>query len=169
MGLRLILTRHAKSSWGDPLLEDVDRSLNTRGQRDAVLIAQWLVAQQYMPDQALISAARRTQEAWSLIEGSAQITAAETTVYEGLYLASSDQILRHLRQANAPTVILVAHNPGIGDFAARFATKASPHVDFAQYPTCATTVFEVDANAWSDVRFGANPILDFCVPRDLRP
>ena len=32
---RLILARHAKSSWGEPGLADYDRSLNKRGKRDA--------------------------------------------------------------------------------------------------------------------------------------
>ena len=31
----LLLARHAKSDWGDPLLADHDRTLNPRGTRDA--------------------------------------------------------------------------------------------------------------------------------------
>ena len=31
MTMRLILTRHAKSDWGDPMLDDHDRPLNARG------------------------------------------------------------------------------------------------------------------------------------------
>ncbi|MGR3409824.1 MAG: SixA phosphatase family protein, partial [Paracoccus sp. (in: a-proteobacteria)] len=32
---RLILTRHAKSAWDDPTLDDHDRPLNDRGRRSA--------------------------------------------------------------------------------------------------------------------------------------
>ena len=35
MTLRLILTRHAKSSWDDPLIDDHDRPLNPRGAKAA--------------------------------------------------------------------------------------------------------------------------------------
>jgi phosphohistidine phosphatase len=167
MSLRLILTRHAKSSWNDPLLDDVDRTLNKRGQADAQRIGYWLASKGYHPKQALVSAARRTQETWSVIQSTANFDTTDSTADQGLYLASSDRIMQKLRQANADTVILIAHNPGIGDFAARFAKAAPSHPDFARYPTCATTVFDVAAYKWADVRFGTNTVLDFYIPRDL--
>ena len=39
MRTRLIVMRHAKSSWSDPSLDDHDRPLNKRGRRDAPRIA----------------------------------------------------------------------------------------------------------------------------------
>lgn len=167
MGLRLILTRHAKSSWDNPLLDDIDRSLNTRGQRDSDRVGHWLSAKGYRPAQAVVSAARRTQETWSRIQDAALLGGTECSLHEGLYLASSDRILQQLHGARGQTVILIAHNPGIGDFAARFAATPPAHADFARYPTCATTVFDVAADSWSQVRFGENTVLDFCIPRDL--
>ncbi len=38
----LTLVRHAKSSWGEPSLSDIDRPLNERGLRDAPRMAEWL-------------------------------------------------------------------------------------------------------------------------------
>ena len=69
MALRLILTRHAKSGWGDPLLSDEARPLNARGHADASALGAWLKAQDYTPDQALVSSANRTQETFGLIQG----------------------------------------------------------------------------------------------------
>ncbi len=37
----LTLIRHAKSSWSDLSLDDFDRPLNERGNRDAPKMAQW--------------------------------------------------------------------------------------------------------------------------------
>ena len=42
MRTRLIVMRHAKSSWSDASLDDHDRPLNKRGRRDAPRIAQEL-------------------------------------------------------------------------------------------------------------------------------
>ena len=39
---QLILVRHAKSSWKDAGIEDHDRPLNKRGERDAPYMAQVL-------------------------------------------------------------------------------------------------------------------------------
>jgi phosphohistidine phosphatase len=42
MTKRLILTRHAKSAWDDPLMADHDRPLNERGKAAAADLGQWL-------------------------------------------------------------------------------------------------------------------------------
>ena len=41
---RLILTRHAKSSWDDPAMPDHDRPLNDRGRAAAVQLGVWLAS-----------------------------------------------------------------------------------------------------------------------------
>lgn len=166
MALRLILTRHAKSGWGDPLLSDEARPLNARGHADASALGAWLKAQDYTPDQALVSSANRTQETFGLIQGHVKAP-DKIDVLETLYLASSDQILKQLRRAQGSTVLLIAHNPGIAEFASRFAKTPAPHADFARYPTSATTVFDVVDEHWADVQFGAHEVIDFCVPKDV--
>jgi phosphohistidine phosphatase len=167
MGLRLVLVRHAKSSWRDPVAKDVERTLNARGRGDAINVGMWLNAQSYVPDQALVSAAIRTKETFALMQRSGSMR-IDTTISNALYLASSDQILCHLRQAHGKTVIVIAHNPGIGDFANRLAVCPAQHPDFARYPTCATTVFDIAADYWRDVKFGTNTITDFYIPKDLK-
>ena len=62
MTRRLILMRHAKSSWDNPFAEDHQRPLNGRGKRSAKAIGEWLRAQGYLPDQILSSSATRTRE-----------------------------------------------------------------------------------------------------------
>ena len=62
---RLILTRHAKSAWDDPRLEDFDRPLNRRGLRAALELGEWLHSRGYEPDQVLCSSAQRTRETWA--------------------------------------------------------------------------------------------------------
>ena len=58
---RLILTRHAKSSWDDPLTPDHDRPLNDRGKAAAADLGQWLASRGYIPDEVLCSDALRTR------------------------------------------------------------------------------------------------------------
>ncbi|MGR3493424.1 MAG: SixA phosphatase family protein, partial [Shimia sp.] len=47
---RLILMRHAKSSWDHPDLTDHDRPLNERGREAAVRVGGWLRDQGWLPD-----------------------------------------------------------------------------------------------------------------------
>ena len=67
-GKRLVLLRHAKSSWSNPLLRDHDRPLNKRGVRTAPEVGKWLADQGWAPDAVVSSTAARTLQTWGLIE-----------------------------------------------------------------------------------------------------
>ena len=56
---KLFLVRHAKSSWADPSLADLDRPLNKRGLRDAPFMAKLLKGRGVQPDRILSSPANR--------------------------------------------------------------------------------------------------------------
>lgn len=166
MTLRLILTRHAKSDWNNPLDTDHQRPLNLRGQRAAPLIGRWLAENGYLPQEALISDATRTRETWGFL--SAALPAPVPARFErALYLASPDVMLRCLGTAQAANVIMIGHNPGIATFAEMLLAAPVAHPGFARYPTCATLVAEFDAADWSGLRPGTGRALDFTVPREL--
>ena len=166
MTLRLILTRHAKSDWNNPLDTDHQRPLNPRGKRAAPLIGRWLVQKGYLPQEALISDATRTRETWALLD--AEFPASVPARFErALYLAGPDTMLRCLATAQARCVMMIGHNPGIAGFAEMLLATAVAHPGFARYPTCATLVAEFDADTWADLRPGTGRALDFIVPREL--
>ena len=58
----LILIRHAKSSWSNPLLEDFERPLNKRGERDAPFMAKILKQKEINPDLIISSPSKRTKD-----------------------------------------------------------------------------------------------------------
>ncbi|MGB0660913.1 MAG: SixA phosphatase family protein [Mangrovicoccus sp.] len=163
---RLILTRHAKSAWGDPSISDHDRSLNNRGREASPLVGAWLAEQGYVPDQVLCSTAMRTQETWALM---APVLAADLTpnLVADLYHASESTLLRVLQHATGQTVLVLSHNPGIGLFAQDIAQTAPDHPKFDQYPTAATLVVDFDIPSWQNLSPGTGQVQDFIVPRDL--
>ena len=64
MSRRLLLLRHAKSSWEHVGLGDHDRPLAARGRRAVGKLRRHLVALGTPPDLVLCSTARRTVETW---------------------------------------------------------------------------------------------------------
>lgn len=166
MALTLILTRHAKSDWDDPELRDHDRPLNPRGLSDAPKIGGWLRDNGHVPGQALVSSAIRAQETWAGIAPVLGQAVAMTTEPK-LYHAEAETILSHLRRAKAPVVMIVGHNPGIGEFAHRIVDEPAAHPRFIDYPTCATLVAEFPGEDWAAVDWWAGRVVDFIVPRDL--
>ncbi|MFV0334873.1 MAG: SixA phosphatase family protein [Tropicimonas sp.] len=159
---RLILLRHAKSSWVNPDLDDFDRPLNKRGKRSARELGKWLREAEHRPGQVLCSAARRARETW---EGLALEGAPE--LRQDLYNAPSEGLFDALRAAEAPVVMLIAHNPGIAAFAHEILAAPPDHARFADYPTGALLVADFPVGEWSEVRAATGRAVVFVIPQDL--
>lgn len=163
---RLILTRHAKSSWDDPLTPDHDRPLNERGKAAAADLGQWLASRDYVPGEVLCSDALRTRKTFSGIAPALPGTPV-LELKPALYHAGPDVMMAVLRHATADVVMMIGHNPGIAEFAARLVAHAPANADFARYPTGATLVADFDIETWSEVGFGSGVTVDFVIPREI--
>ena len=160
--MRLILIRHAKSSWDDPFQDDHARVLNKRGRDAARAIGTWMQTKGYAPDRVLVSDAARTRETADLILPCLECLPMVDLV-PSLYHAAPDTILDLLVRRTEACVAVIAHNPGIGMLARALTIKAPDHRRFDDYPTCATTVIDFKG----PVAAGTGTPVDFTVPRDL--
>jgi phosphohistidine phosphatase len=163
---RLILTRHAKSAWDDPLTPDHDRPLNDRGKAAAADLGQWLASRDYVPEEVLCSDALRTRKTFSGI-APALPGAPVLELKPALYHAGPDVMMAVLRHARADTVMMIGHNPGIADFAARLVAHPPHSTEFSRYPTGATLVVDFDVTDWGAVAFGSGVTVDFIVPSEI--
>jgi phosphohistidine phosphatase len=177
--IRLLVIRHAKSSWAEPAQRDLYRPLNERGRRSADAIGRWMQARGLVPGHALVSTATRTQETWRRIE--AVIGPVPTALVPDLYEAAPKTMLRVLRAApRVPLLALVGHQPGIGALAGQLlgavpdagsgpdeGWDAEAAGEFARYPTAATALIEFDAGLWSEVDWGKGRLAAFVLPRRL--
>lgn len=112
MSLRLVLMRHAKSSWKSEAANDHGRPLNRRGQRDAPRIGAALEARGWWPDVALVSDAARAQQTWALASEGRPEVAVRTE--HRLYLAGIAELRAALGalEGGAETALALGHNPG---------------------------------------------------------
>jgi phosphohistidine phosphatase len=145
---RLLLIRHAKSSWANPLQSDFDRPLNERGEHDAPIMGERLKKAGLIPDLMIASTAKRAAQTakhiareigydTDKIEWREELYHCIPSVFEELIYSVDDAI---------DTLAIIAHNPGISEFAAQLDnTKAIHHM-----PTCAMAGFETDIDRWSD-------------------
>jgi phosphohistidine phosphatase len=164
---RLILLRHAKSSWPDSV-PDTDRPLADRGIADATAAGPILegIAD---PDVVLCSPALRTRQTWRLV--SQALTDPPTPSFEAaIYGASAQELLELIRAvpADAGTVLVIGHEPTMSTTADLIAGSGSQAEDLAQlrrkYPTSGLAVFEVPSN-WAELD-AKNAVLEqFLIPR----
>lgn len=165
MTKRLILIRHAKSSWDNAALADHDRPLNKRGHGAAAELGQWLASRGYVPDEVISSDSTRTRETWEEI-AAALAAPPEPRFTPKLYQAAADTMLAVLRHATGGVVLMLGHNPGIAEFAHRLVARAPLHAEFQKYPTGATLVAEFPIEDWADLAWASGAADDFVVPRE---
>ena len=144
---RLILVRHAKSSWKNAALADSERPLSGRGKRDAPRMGARLAGLGLLPDIILASPARRARKTASLLTGEIPAAAGRILVDPALYEASAGVLLERVRALDETWqhVMLVGHNPGLTDLARHFSSE------IIGMPTCAIAEFTFDVKRWSGV------------------
>ena len=108
---RLIIMRHAKSSWVDSNLNDHDRPLNPRGRKDAPRIYQALMEMDWLPDTVFLSSSKRTTETLSLMNMDRNEVKIE--IKPSIYHASLEELIIQLEHIeNNETTMILGHNPG---------------------------------------------------------
>ena len=168
----LLLMRHAKSSWDQPELADVDRPLAARGQEAAPLIARHIKAQKWRPDLVLCSHAERVRETWQLM-APVLGRSIECRTLRAIYLGAPSRLLEALRRATdeVETLMLIGHNPGLGRLAVSLCgagpKKALARMQ-AKFPTAALAVIGFDVDHWREIAPGTGRLEAFVRPKDLR-
>jgi len=171
---RLILMRHAKSSWDDPALDDFERPLKNRGLRDAPMMGRWLAEQDLKPEKVLCSPALRARMTCELALD-ALGAAPPVEHIEQLYTFGSPRpLIDAIRKAGgaAETLMLVGHNEALHDLAlllARDGEKKPLKRLRKKFPTAAVAAFELDIDGWEQLSPAATGTLTHYIrPKDLR-
>lgn len=136
----LILVRHAKSDWGSPQLDDHDRPLNARGVRDAPAMAERLAETGVAIDAILASTALRART--TAAHFGARF-ALDPELSPELYGASPKALLSAATARAVPSVMIVAHDPGLTMLAAGLSAGGIGHM-----PTCGVAVFRWQTPEW---------------------
>lgn len=152
--LRLMLFRHAKADRPEGVA-DHDRPLAPRGRRQSEAMGKYMAAHGLVPDLAVVSTARRTQDTWQIalpaFKGPiAQIN--EPRIYE----STVDDLLKVIRETSDDqrVVVLVGHNPGMAQLAQCLISgghsRAVGRIE-REYPTAALAVIDFKCASWAQV------------------
>jgi phosphohistidine phosphatase len=163
---RLLLIRHAKAAAGS---NDSERPLAERGIRDAEAIGAWLVQAGLLPDQVLVSTARRARQTWERARA-ALASSPEPTVEPRIYDNDPESLLAAIRDVReeVQTLALVGHNPSIAELADLLddgdPDPGARHGLDAGFKTGGVALFVVDA-PFSLIAPGRARLSSFTVPR----
>ncbi|KAK8646363.1 hypothetical protein V6N13_120152 [Hibiscus sabdariffa] len=151
---RLILLRHAKSSWQHPALRDHDRPLSKSGRADAVAVSQKLQRMGWIPQLILSSDAVRTRETLQIMQEQVRgFLEAEVHFISSFYsIAAMDgQTAEHLQRTICQyssdgilTIMCMGHNRGWEEAASMF-TGAS-----VELKACNAALLEAPGKSWEE-------------------
>lgn len=144
---KLLLYRHAKSSWDDPLLHDHQRPLAHRGLRDAPFMAQKLKKKGISPDFILSSDAARAKATALITAENLHFPKGKIEFTPGLYHASARSILSLIRDTDNKhgVLFLFGHNPGLNEVIEFLGGEID------NLPTCGQFGFTFNSENWSEV------------------
>ncbi|PIN20036.1 hypothetical protein CDL12_07272 [Handroanthus impetiginosus] len=151
---RLILLRHARSSWENRSLRDHDRPLSKSGRADAVKLSKKLEQLGWIPELILSSDAQRTRETLKIMQE--QVRAfldAEVHFISSFYsvAAMDGQTAEHLQQAICQysrdeilTIMCMGHNKGWEEAASMFSGAS------IELKTCNAALLEATGSSWEE-------------------
>lgn len=160
----LTLVRHGQAEWKAPPAADFDRPLTRRGLTEVAAMARRLHQQESSaPGLVLTSPAARAAQTAEVIAQEFGIASGHVQRLDSLYLASA-AALESVIRGTGPRIthlLLVGHNPGLGELAVRLAPQAG--IGSFEAGACCRLAFE--APDWASI--GTAAAADYEAPRQF--
>jgi phosphohistidine phosphatase len=168
MTRRLLVLRHAKSSWDDANVADHDRPLNARGEAAARAMGRFLAHRAGPPALALVSTARRARETFDGLGLELPVS------YEReLYLAPCAALLARIAKLedDVACALVIGHNPGLEELVCALTGEGRPRPRRRLekgLKTATLAELALPIAHWSELAPGIGRLQRFTRPKDLR-
>lgn len=144
----LFLIRHAKSSWKNAEeLDDLERPLNKRGERDAPIMAVVLQEKNIYPDKIISSPANRALTTAVIFAKQLNYPIENIMIEEAIYESSIEKLWQVIQKVGREnnSVFLFGHNPFLTEIVNEFEDVRIDNI-----PTSAIVKIEFDIIDWND-------------------
>jgi phosphohistidine phosphatase len=162
MRRRLMLMRHAKSSWKVRVPTDHERPLNARGRRDAPRVGKRLAQLGWVPDLVVSSDSRRTRETWERMLK--RFPEARVRFTRALYAGGPAELRTEVARlpATVRTVLVLGHNPGWEEAAKELSGRE------VRLATASVVLLEGEGATWGEaLRSGHWKVASVVRPKEL--
>ena len=143
------LIRHAKSSWEDSRLSDVQRPLAQRGSKDCKIMGQHIIAAGWNHRNIYCSQAKRAQMTIAGLAKSLSHLKIDWQIDSELYTFSAGVLLDWLADLSdeCQAITLVGHNPAFTDLINRLCDARLDNL-----PTCGYAQLSAEMDSWAQVK-----------------
>lgn len=160
----LYFLRHAKSSWKDAELSDIDRPLNKRGKENAPLMGRHLRKLKVNPQLIISSPSKRTMTTALIVANKIGYEEKNIKIDMGLYganVAEIVQLIFHLDDT-LKKVMLVGHNPSFTLIVDYFTGQPIDNM-----PTTGLVQIDFDCKSWKDITAKGGKLKLFEYPKKI--
>lgn len=160
----LILIRHAKSSWKDATLNDIQRPLNKRGTKDASKMGKHLFKEKIIPNVIFSSPGLRALITARLLSVELDMKPSEIKVRENLYTFNFEYLFDAIKSIKNKydTAMIVGHNPAITNL-----TNFLCGSEITNVPTCGVIVLKLSVDSWDKVNKKKAKLKNYYYPKKL--
>lgn len=157
----LYLARHAKSSWKNPELSDIERPLNKRGKKDAPYIGNILKEKGVKPDIIISSPAVRARKTAIAIAENIEYPKNKILIDDKIYESSSSGLLNIIKSFNDKydSVMMFGHNPA---FTMLNNYLTDSYID--NIPTCGVVGIQFNSS-WEKIGSESGKTVFFIYPK----
>ena len=162
----LYLVRHAQSAEKQVNQNDFGRELTSTGVKQALLVGNYLLQQQIMPDVIMTSTAERARMTASMIADALKTDIEKISLQEDLYEASTRTFFQFLTQLedHLHHVLCFAHNPVFTNLA-EYLTGA----EVGDMVPAGMAMIKFNIQSWKEVSQGNGELENYITPEMLTP
>lgn len=152
----LLLVRHAKSSWNDADVSDMDRPLKHSGVKDAIEVSEKLKSLKVVPDLLITSPAVRAMTTALIFARTLNYHYNRIVINDMVYDFSKDALLPLLRNMDDKydVVMLVGHDPALTYLLNDLTAKA-----YEKMPTSSVAKVNFGVKHWEKISPGKGKLI----------
>jgi phosphohistidine phosphatase len=160
----LLLIRHAKSSWVEPGLSDIDRPLSKRGKNDAPKMGELIREKEGSVDLMISSPAKRAKSTAKRIAEKLDYKKKNIETSKLLYMADTDDFFKVIKEVpdDVNKLMLFSHNYGITYFANYISDSNIDNI-----PTCGVVRVDFEISSWKHAEKQKGQLVYFEYPKKL--
>jgi len=155
---KTLIVRHAKATLNFKGLKDFDRTLDVKGQKDAEMMANQLINNNFIPDYIISSGAKRALSTSAIIASVIGYENKKIEVIDSIYTSTCDEIIDIIRGVSNKynKLMIVGHNPTF-----HFLCQLLSGENIMRFPTCSMFCLKFDIESWSFIDKGKKEFMIF--------
>jgi phosphohistidine phosphatase len=158
----LSILRHAKSSWDNADIEDIDRPILPKGEKRTLRVCQFLNTNHLVPELIYSSPAKRALQTAQIIETETNLNANIQRV-EAFYPGHIKAYLKQINSIaeNYTHAMIIGHNPELSKLAADLLNENREW----WIPTSGLVIVTFTNELWQEIRLGQGNLLHYIKPK----